>query len=152
MGRNRRLLKDRFNIDSVYYSVDGCHYWLGSVGSEGYGRFYLHNGRQVGAHRASYMAFIGDIPDGLFVCHQCDNPICVNPAHLFLGTPADNVADMISKGRNKFPSIHFKAKLTEDQVMEIRQSTLSRKELSAKYSISQGSLSQLINRKSWTHI
>ena len=78
---------------------DGCHIWTGSLSVKGYGCTSV-NGKSVRAHRVSYTVYNGEIPNGLIVCHRCDNPPCVNPAHLFLGTYLDNEQDKLSKGRN----------------------------------------------------
>ena len=78
---------------------DDCWTWTASCNKWGYGQFRL-NGRCVLAHRAAYVFEHGPIPDGLFVMHLCDNPPCVNPAHLTLGTHTDNMADMKAKGRS----------------------------------------------------
>lgn len=100
----------------------GCWEWRGNryggrSPETAYGEFF-YGGRKGYAHRFSYEHYIGPIPDGMQVCHHCDNPICVNPAHLFLGTHADNAADRETKGRGKHPK-----KLTPDQWQHGTRST-----------------------------
>jgi hypothetical protein len=89
-------------IERLFERVDklpaGCWVWTGSVVGYGYGQIKV-NGRQLKTHRYVYEQLVGDIPDGMFVCHKCDNPPCCNPDHLFLGTPRDNTQDMVQKGR-----------------------------------------------------
>jgi len=80
----------------------GCWGWLGPKDPNGYGRFSLGSARpSVLAHRVAYEIHNGPIPDGLYVCHHCDNPECTRPGHLFVGTPADNMRDMSAKGRRR---------------------------------------------------
>ncbi len=99
----------------------GCWLWMGCCTNDGYGRFSL-NKKAVFAHRASYFIHKGKIINGKNVLHKCDNPYCVNPDHLFLGTRSENMQDMILKGRQylnlkgKCPA----AKLSDDNVREIR--------------------------------
>ena len=78
---------------------NGCHIWTGVKSPKGYGVTSL-NSKSVRAHRVSYTIYNGEIPHGMLVCHRCDNPPCVNPAHLFIGTASDNEQDKLSKGRN----------------------------------------------------
>jgi len=79
--------------------TDSCWLWNASTDGNGYARFVI-NRKSVIASRFSYKSFVGEIPNGLFVLHKCDNPKCVNPEHLFTGTQTDNMQDMLKKGRN----------------------------------------------------
>src|SRR3990167_1677914 len=79
--------------------MNGCHVFTGSTDKNGYGRITFRY-KKHRAHRISYKLYVGQIPDGMLVCHKCDNPTCVNPEHLFLGTSLDNNMDKILKGRD----------------------------------------------------
>lgn len=92
---------DRFAHYVLRGDGESCYEWQSSIGTNGYGLFYFR-GRSAHAHRVAWELANGPIPDGLFVCHHCDNPRCVRVDHLFLGTPEDNIHDMLAKGRARF--------------------------------------------------
>lgn len=112
----------------------------------------------IPAHRASWMLHHGDIPEGMVVCHNCpgsDNPGCVNPAHLFLGTLNDNNQDMRKKGRTTKGEQTKSSKLTEKQVREIlflREQGISNRELAKQYSVHEETIGRIIRRLHWKHV
>ena len=98
----RSLTMREYVAKRCTHAQNGCWNWTQSTNHSGYG-VGIFNMKKDLAHRLSWRAHRGDIPAGMFVCHHCDNPGCVNPDHLFLGTPADNVRDMLAKGRQSKP-------------------------------------------------
>ena len=100
------MIKDQQRIErhSIPEPNSGCWIWTGGVSEVGYGLCGSENKKTISAHRLSYSVFKTEIPDGMVVCHKCDTPSCANPAHLFLGTQAENLADAKSKNRLKNPN------------------------------------------------
>jgi hypothetical protein len=147
----------RFNGKFIRNELTGCWEWTDSLCRRGYGEFYL-NGKKEAAHRVSWIFNNGPIPDGKCVLHSCDNPCCVRPSHLFIGSQRDNIRDMVKKGRLKTPNfkgeLHGGAKLTELQVREILAShwLYTRKDLAKIFGVTQENISSIINGKSWKHL
>lgn len=129
--------------------VSGCWLWTAGCCADGYGNF--RNGKMVGAHRVSWELHVGPIPDGLCVLHTCDNPPCVNPTHLFLGTHADNIADRDSKGRQAGGERHGCAKLTADDVRRIQTNRDPQRVIADKYGVSPRTISNIQCGRSWKH-
>lgn len=137
---------------------DECWIWTGAIGKQGYGNWNT-GGKTWRVARASWTIAHGPIPEGNCVCHTCDNPPCVNPGHLFLGTPADNMADMTEKGRRarKGPSgeRNSHAKLTASQVLEIRNAHANgarQVDLQRQYGMSRTTIFGIVHRILWNHI
>lgn len=133
---------------------DDCWIWTAGRFPSGYGAFSL-KGRLYRAHRMAFMLFRGEIPPGLCVCHRCDQPACVNPAHLFLGTNAENSADMVAKHRHAAGVRNGRAKLTEDDVREIRECIRegdSQRHVAQRFGVSQVLVGLIARRKSWRNV
>ncbi len=132
---------------------DGCWLWQGATRSFGYGCFYALPYKHYTAHRFAYEHFVGPIPEGLLVLHKCDNPACVNPAHLFLGTSQDNMDDRNQKGRNTRGESHPKAKLNREDAIEIRRlytdefATVS--DIGRQYNKDASSIIKILKSKTW---
>jgi DNA-binding transcriptional regulator YiaG len=127
-----------------------CWEWGGSVRNR-YGAFWL-NGKNQRAHRVSYELASGEaIPDGMFVCHRCDNRLCVNPAHLFLGTHAHNMTDRNAKGRQARGTRHAMAKIGPDEVENIRANKMNLTQvcIAEVFGISQSQVSKILRNESW---
>lgn len=138
---------------------DGCWEWIEALNNKGYGVMGLKvedTYKTVTAHRISYILSHGDIATGQNVCHRCDNPKCVNPHHLFLGTQKENMQDCKNKGRIRISQTHKKGvennngKLTEEQVDAIRlESTagVSQRKLARKFGVSQPHIGRIVRRE-----
>lgn len=128
-----KTLRERIEKNSEPCPMTGCWLWKKSVYEKGYGRISVGLQR-LRANRVSWEVYRGAIPDGMIVCHHCDVPSCVNPAHLFLGTNADNQRDSILKKR----AMHGISNrlLTDAQVLEIRSDRRSYSKIAAQYGVS----------------
>ena len=142
---------DRFMSFVVPEPTSGCWLWDGGLTRSGHPHFWL-NGKTVKAHRVSYRHFVCDIPEGLLVCHRCDVASCVNPDHLFVGTPADNSADMTSKGRQARGIASNTAKINEDAVRHIRSRELSSRDYCRLYGINYRSVWNIQTGKTWRNV
>lgn len=149
-------LKQRFwaKVDSS--SEDGCWNWTASVAGKGYGQIKLPGTRrQAYAHRLSYEFHNGPIPQGLMVLHRCDNPRCVRPDHLFLGTGADNLGDMAAKGRHLYGERNSKHRLTERQVhtiFDLSGAGLSQAKIAKEVGIGQPQVGRILRGERWHHV
>lgn len=150
-------------FESQFTKTAGCWVWKAC---KRYGTF-SYRGKDVAAHRFAYRIYVGQIPNKLQVCHSCDNPKCVNPNHLFLGTQKDNLDDMLSESRdNRTGPItsakgerHGRHKLTKSQVLEIRRRHLrtgyyksNSQSLAEEFGVDYTMINKIVSRKYWTHI
>jgi hypothetical protein len=150
--------KERF--ESKFVVSSKCWTWTGSRDQNGYGQFRL-NGKLQRAHRISYLWNVGQIPDGLGVLHRCDNPSCVRPDHLFVGTQTDNMRDASIKGRCKkktdsmIGTLNQNAKLTPEKIVTIRLKTLagaSRLTLAKEFGVSAQTIQKIVSGRTWRHV
>src|SRR3990172_665127 len=155
-----KTLEERFWQKVKIGNPDDCWKWTGNLDGKNYGRIMFKKyGKRFLAHRLSWYIHNGKIPQGLFVCHHCDNPTCVNPKHLFLGTPTDNMKDMYDKNRHIRVSMKGSenpmAKLTKEQVTKIREEYDYRRgayeRLGKIYNVSSATIRAIILRINWNH-
>ena len=156
MTRKKISEKKRKQITYIV-NENGCHVCTSHSHTRwGYSQFY-YNGKSSYVHRYIYEQKTGKpIPDGMQVCHHCDNPACINFEHFFLGTQADNTKDMDKKGRRKVHPLRGIenpcAKLTESQVLEIRSSPYSAYQLAKVYPVSERAIMFIKNGRNWKHL
>ena len=150
-----KILKDKFWKNVNRQDDDMCWNWSGNINSNGYGRVLIKKDH-IFAHRASWMIHFGEIPEGMHVCHHCDNRKCVCPDHLFLGTNLDNIKDKMIKGRQSKGIERPAAKLNDEKVIRIRdlfhRGGYSNKGLSEMFCVSRSQISDVVNYKSWRHV
>lgn len=138
-----------------------CWLWTGTTGPNGYGTMHVGSksdgtDRNVLTHRLSYQIEHGAVPSGMHVLHRCDTPKCVNPAHLWAGTHAENMADKVAKGRHRHGTVHgerhHKAKLTEADVQIILERRASLSVTARQFGVSRFTISNIRSGKGWAHI
>jgi len=153
-------IEERFWEKVDRKGIDDCWLWTGSIRGYGYGGFAA-NGKDYRAHRYVYEITYGAIPEGICVCHHCDNRLCVNPKHLFLGTQRENIRDAIDKGRwgwwLRTKGHKLKGhKLEKDQVVSIRneRETLRTpiKQLAKKYGVAKATIQEILKREIWAWV
>lgn len=137
--------------------TETCWMWLGAVKGNGYGAANCRADKNVSAHRYSWLLAHGPVPEGMNVLHRCDVRLCVNPAHLFVGTQGENMRDMRSKGRSGCQGErNWSAKLTAQDVLTLRQSPPDSyeevKELARKYGCKPSSINNAISGRTWKHL
>lgn len=146
-----------------HVAKDGdCWEWMGSRNEKGYG-LVRHDGRMLRAHRYAWEEENGPIPDGIKVCHRCDNPPCVRPDHLFLGTQRENLLDAESKGRKFSPfrgqvqigEANRYARMTDERVRETRRLSAAgvrQKDIAEQFGVVPETISHILRGKTWTHV
>jgi hypothetical protein len=144
-------LREKF--DSHYTKGPNCWLWQGFLNRDGYGRWENGKGERFSAHRLMWEYTFGPIPKGMLVCHHCDVRNCVNPNHLFLGTPMDNMRDCRDKGRAlRARGEANNSKLTEAQVRKIITDPRLQRVVAAEYGVSQAIISGIKTRRRWQYI
>jgi Autographiviridae endonuclease len=146
--KKRKLIKSKIIIEN------SCWIWTGQIQCSGYGTMGYRK-KKVLSHRLSYLLFNGSIPDGMYVCHKCDNKKCVNPEHLWLGKQMDNLRDMVIKDRHVRGERAFFSKLSNKDVLEIRylfNDLKSFSKISKKFNVGSRCIKNIILRKTWKHI
>lgn len=158
--KNKNQISARFSkhID-LFSSPNNCWTWTGATNNCGYGMIKVNSKTVMSAHRVAWILFNNSIPTGKCVLHNCDNPSCVNPAHLFIGTQSDNMRDMAAKGRagtnGQFGETSSNSKLTNAIVLYIKQYPNYRgscTELANKFGVVTSTISSIRHNKNWKHV
>lgn len=169
MGPQPKTIEERFWKKVLKTKKNKCWEWSGALDGGGYGSFRIGSmldgtRKKVRAHRVAWELTNGPVPAGYCVLHRCDNPKCVRPDHLFLGTQRDNVLDMIKKNRDNSGFVRVstigvnnaKAKLAERDVLKIRElaakGDMTHSEIAKLFGVTRNAISCVISRKTWVHI
>lgn len=148
------ITKDRVEAKVDRIPEAGCWIWTGTITSRGYGQL-LSSNKKIYAHRAAFEAFVGEIPEGMVVCHTCDNVHCVNPDHLFLGTQKDNLQDMKRKGRSTRGERNTQSKLIEENIIDIRSlldAGWTQEQVAKQYNVSRQAIGSIKTGRNWNHV
>lgn len=147
-SRTPGTLKEHWSRYVLEQPEGRCWIWQGNKDKDGYGKI-CHDGKHLRAHRVSYELHIGEIEDGMSVCHTCDNPSCVNPEHLFAGTNRENMIDMVHKNRGP------RQKLTTKDIIDIRAMLADgygAEDIAVKYSVHPYTIRRIRNGRRWGHV
>lgn len=151
-----KTLKERFEEKYEVDPISECWLWTAATAGKGYGSIKVpRKRRQIYAHRLSYLLHNGHLEDDQYVCHTCDTPRCVNPAHLFLGSPKDNLQDIKRKDRHLRGERNSVSKLTEEQVErmhDLSEAGVSSYKIAEQFGIGQMTAWRIINGKRWGHV
>jgi hypothetical protein len=147
-------IKRRIELNITIVPETNCWDWQKQRDKNGYGVMTVGD-KPLRAHRIAYEEFVGKIEDGLHVLHRCDNPSCINPEHLFLGTNAENMKDKVNKGRHAFGEKSGSAKLTEEQVIEIKKRLAAGESVNSfvdEYPVSGRAIRLIKKGTNWSHV
>lgn len=147
IAMSKLSVRERF-FTKVKRMESGCHEWQSWVLPNGYGQF-SYQGKPHYAHRIAYLLHHGEIPEGAYILHNCDNRKCVNPEHIWAGTFDENMQDMVNKGRQAAGTKNFHAKLKPEQVIAIRSAIGTHREIAECYGVTQGLISMIRSGKIW---
>lgn len=149
-------VEERFGLQWMPEPNSGCWLWCGTMADTGYGKLYAFGQTKASAHRVSHILHIGPIPAGMMVLHRCDVRLCVNPAHLFVGTAGDNTKDMLAKSRHRTrPNrgvANHNAKLNERDVMMIRASSENGITLARLLGVTPRVIYLVRHGRTWSHV
>lgn len=153
-GRPETPIRYRLLSKINFETSTGCWEWIGARLPQGYGLIKRKDGFQLRAHRVAYELVHGLIPEGMFVCHRCDNPSCVRPSHLFVGSHVQNMADMVVKGRaaRLLGDCNGSAKLDAAKVNSIRNSAGSYSQIARQFCVSASAVGLIKRRQRWPHL